>query len=154
MPEESFRNADVVWPSPTTRFEVDFGADLKGVVFQEVSGLDAEALITEFRDGDSKVFSPVKMPGLAKHGNVTMKRGLFVNDDAFRAWMKDVRANAVKRRTVTIKLLDEAGSVVMQWALNDAWPTRIIGADSTLDGQRVAMDMIEVAYERIVVTNG
>jgi hypothetical protein len=43
------------------------------MAFQEVSGLDIEAQPIEYR-GDSKGFSEVKMPGIKKTGNVTMKK--------------------------------------------------------------------------------
>ncbi|WP_282073437.1 phage tail protein, partial [Janibacter hoylei] len=67
---------DSVWPLPQFRFEVRLG-EADPVSFAEVSGLDAETDVIEYRDGDSKAFSSIKMPGLPKHGNVTMKRGLF-----------------------------------------------------------------------------
>ena len=153
MPEDSGRTANTPWPSPAFRFEVDFGTDLKGIVFQEVSGLEAETQIIEYRHGDSPVFSTIKMPGIAKHGNVTMKRGIFVNDSVFWSWMNDIKMNTIKRRTVTIKLLDETGKAVMQWMLNNAWPTKITSTDLKSDGNEVAVDTIEIAYETIVVAN-
>lgn len=43
-------------------------------VFQEVTGLTAEANVIEYRGGSSKTNSTVKMPGVLKYGNVTLKR--------------------------------------------------------------------------------
>lgn len=70
------------WPMPKFRFEVDLG-DLKGVAFQEISGMDVENQVLEYRASNSPDFSTVKMPGLVKYGNITMKRGVFVNDNTF-----------------------------------------------------------------------
>ncbi|OYQ36285.1 phage tail protein [Niveispirillum lacus] len=145
---------DNVWPLPKFRFEVDFGSELKGIAFQEVSGMDAEVQIIEYRHSNSPLFSAIKMPGIAKYSNVTMKRGVFVNDNTFWNWMNEIKMNTIKRRTVLIRLLDESGKVTMLWTLNNAWPTKITSTDLKSDGNEVAVDTIEIAHEQIVVTNG
>ncbi|MCI3944229.1 phage tail protein [Pseudomonas syringae] len=142
------------WPMPKFRFEVDFGTQLPKIAFQEVSGMDKEVQIIEYRHSNSALFSTIKMPGIAKYSNVTMKRGVFVNDNTFWAWMDEIKMNTVARRTVLIKLLDEAGAVTMQWQLNNAWPTKITGTDLKSDGNEVAVDTIEIAHEQLIITNG
>ena len=142
------------WPMPKFRFVVDIGTEMKDVAFQEVSGMDAEVQVIEYRKSNSPLFSTEKMPGIAKYGNITMKRGIFVNDNSFWAWMSEIKMNTIKRRTVLIKLLDEAGEVTMQWQLNNAWPTKITGTDLKSDGNEVAVDTIEIAHEQLVITNG
>jgi len=142
------------WPMPKFRFEVDLGTELKGVAFQEVSGMDKEVQIIEYRHSNSALFSTIKMPGIAKYGNITMKRGVFVNDNNFWKWMDEIKMNVIKRRTVLIKLLDEAGKVTMQWQLNNAWPTKITGTDLKSDSNEVAVDTLEIAHEQLIVTNG
>lgn len=142
------------WPMPKFRFEVDFGTELKQIAFQEVSGMDKEVQVIEYRASNNPLFSTIKMPGIAKYGNVTMKRGVFVNDNTFWAWMDQIKMNTIARRTVLIKLLDEAGGVTMQWQLNNAWPTKITGTDLKSDGNEVAVDTIEIAHEQLIITNG
>ncbi|MCW3072050.1 MAG: T4-like virus tail tube protein gp19 [Bacteroidetes bacterium] len=141
------------WPMPKFRFEVDLG-DLKGVAFQEVSGMDVENQVIEYRKSNSPQFSTEKMPGIKKYGNVTMKRGVFVNDNTFWKWHAEITMNTVKRRTVLIKLLDESGTVTMQWKLDNAWPTKITSTDLKSDGNEVAVDTIEIAHEQLTITNG
>ncbi|MFK8058016.1 MAG: phage tail protein [Saprospiraceae bacterium] len=141
------------WPMPKFRFEVDFGTELKGVAFQEVSGMDVENQVIEYRHGDSKQFSTEKMPGIAKYGNITMKRGVFLNDAAFWNWHQEISMNVVTRRTVLIKLLDENGNVTIQWQLNNAWPTKISSTDLKSDGNEVAVDTVEIAHEQLIVIN-
>ena len=145
---------DSIWPMPKFRFEVDFGAELKGITFQEVSGLDHETQVIEYRAGNSKLFSPIKMPGIAKYGNITLKRGIFVRDNKFWSWLDQIKMNTIKRTTVLIKLLDEGGNVTMRWQLNNAWPTKITGTDLKADGNEVAVDTLEIAYEQLIVNNG
>lgn len=142
------------WPMPKFRFEVDLGSKLKGVAFQEVSGMDKEVQVIEYRASNSPLFSMEKMPGIAKYGNVTMKRGIFVNDNNFWKWMDEIKMNTIPRRTVLIKLLDENGKVTMQWQLNNAWPTKISGTDLRADKNEVAIDTLEIAHEQLIVTNG
>jgi phage tail-like protein len=142
------------WPMPKFRFEVDLGTDLKGVAFQEVSGMDVENQVIEYRKSNSPLFSVQKMPGIAKYGNITMKRGVFVNDNTFWNWHAEIKMNTIKRRTVLIKLLDEAGAVTMQWQLDNAWPTKITSTDLKSDGNEVAVDTIEIAHEQITIKNG
>lgn len=142
------------WPMPKFRFEVDLGTELKGVAFQEVSGLDVENQVIEYRKNNSPLFSTEKMPGLVKYGNVTMKRGIFVNDNTFWDWHAEIKMNLIKRRTVLIKLLDEAGNITMQWQLDNAWPTKISSTDLKSEGNEVAIDTLEIAHEQLTITNG
>lgn len=142
------------WPMPKFKFEVDLGTELKGVVFQEVSGLDVETQLIEYRKSNSPLFSTEKMPGIVKYGNVTMRRGIFVNDNAFWNWHEEIKMNTIKRRTILIKLLDESGKVTMQWTLSNAWPTKITSTDLKSDGSEVAIDTIEIAHEQLTIANG
>ena len=144
---------DSVWPMPKFRFEVDLGTELKGVAFQEVSGMDVENQIIEYRKSNSPLFSTEKMPGITKYGNITMKRGIFVNDNTFWNWHAEITMNTIKRRTVLIKLLDEQGKVTMLWTLNNAWPTKIKSTDLKSDGNEVAVDTIEIAHEQLIIKN-
>jgi phage tail-like protein len=145
---------NATWPMPKFRFEVDLGVGQESVSFQEVSGLDVENQIREYRKSDSSLFSTEKMPGIVKYGNITMKRGVFVNDNTFWKWHAEIQMNTIKRRTVLIKLLDENGSVTMQWQLNNAWPTKITSTDLKSDGNEVAIDTLEIAHEQLIITNG
>ena len=142
------------WPMPKFRFEVDLGTELKGVAFQEVSGLDVENQIIEYRKNNDPIFSTENLPGIVKYGNVTMKRGVFVNDNTFWNWHKQISMNTIKRRTVLIKLLDENDAVTIHWQLNNAWPTKITSTDLKSDGNEVAIDTLELAYEQLTITNG
>ncbi|NOS94068.1 MAG: phage tail protein, partial [Cyclobacteriaceae bacterium] len=101
------------WPMPKFRFSVDWGNVQTNISFQEVSGLDAETQIIEYRDSNSPIFSTVKMPGIAKYGNVTMKRGIFANDNLFWKWYSQIKMNTIQRQTVVIKLLDQTGATVV-----------------------------------------
>ena len=142
------------WPMPKFRFEVDLGTGLTNIAFQEVSGIDAENQIIEYRKSESPLFSTEKMPGITKYGNITMKRGVFVNDNTFWNWHKEIATNTIQRRTVVIRLLDESGGTTMQWQLNNAYPTKISTTELNSDGNEVDVDTLEIAHEQLIITNG
>jgi phage tail-like protein len=139
-------NQSQIWPIPKFRFEVDFGGNQYNIPFQEILGLDVENSEPEY--------TTVKMPGIVKYGNIIMKRGVFVNDIIFWNWHKKVVTNIIERRTVIIKLLDEKGNVSIQWQLINAWPTKITGSDNKSDGNEVAVDTLEIAHEKLIISNG
>ncbi|HEX6901160.1 MAG TPA: phage tail protein [Thermoanaerobaculia bacterium] len=143
---------DNVWPLPKFYFSVQLGDDTT-VSFQEVDGLDSETQIIEYRHGNSPVFYPIKMPGLGKVSNVTMRKGIFVNDSKFWDWYNEIKMNTIARRTVIISLLDETGTPRRTWTLNNAWPTKITGTDLKSEGNEVAIESIEVAYETLTVAS-
>lgn len=151
MADTGAAQSTIIWPLPKFRFSVEWGTVVMSM--QEVSGLDAEAQIIEYRHGDSKDSSTIKMPGLKKFGNVTMKKAIFVKDNAFYDWFAKVNMNVIERQTVVIKLLDEGGAPTMTWTLTNAWPTKITGTDLKSDGNEVAIESIEIAHEGLVVAN-
>ncbi|HAA22783.1 MAG TPA: phage tail protein [Cytophagales bacterium] len=137
---------EAAWPLPKFRFVVDWG-DQTNISFQEISGIDTETQIIEYRESNSKIFSTVKMPGIVKSSNVTMKRGIFVNDFRFWNWYNKIKMNTIERIKVVIKLLDQEGNPIMTWELSNAWPTKISATDLKSDGNEVAIDTIEIAHE-------
>ncbi|PJJ60776.1 MULTISPECIES: phage tail protein [Hymenobacter] len=140
------------WPLPKFYFKVDLG-DQTDVPFQEVSGLEVETQVVEYRAGNSPVFSVIKMPGIAKVGNVTLKKGIFAKDNKFWDWYSTIKLNTIKRSTVVIKLLDEGGNPTMVWTLNNAWPVKIQGTDLKSEGNEVAVETLEIACETLTVAN-
>ena len=140
------------WPRANYRFMVDIGMGEGEVPFQEVSGLDVETQIIEYRADNSPTFSTIKMPGIQKSGNVTLKKGIFAKDNKFVEWQRNIKLNTTQRTTVTIKLLDDSGAPVMTWTLANAWPTKITGTDMKSDGNEVAVESIEIAHEGATVS--
>lgn len=138
------------WPLPKFFFNIDLG-DGKKQGFSEVTGLESEVKPIEYRHGDSKVFSPIKMPGLRSVGNVTLKKGTFTKDSMFWDWFNQAQLNIIKRKNVVISLLDEKATPKMTWTLTNAWPTKVTGTDMKSDSSEVAVESIEIAFETLTV---
>ena len=140
------------YPLPKFHFTVDWGGE--SVSFTEVSGLDVETEIIEYRDGANRSYSKQKIPGMQKYANVVLKRGIMPADNGFFAWWETVSLNQVERRNVTISLLNESHEPVMVWKIVEAWPAKVTGTDLKADGNEIAIETIELAHEGITIQNG
>jgi phage tail-like protein len=138
-----------IWPLPKFHFRVSW--DDVEMDFQEVAGLDSETQVLDYRSGDAKHVSPIKMPGMIKSSNVTMKKGVFTRDHAVWDWFNEVTMNVVTRREVKIALLDETGAATMAWKLTNAFPVKITSPDLNATGNEVAIESIELAHEGIEI---
>ena len=153
MPDDGSTQGDgSTWSMSKCSFAVTWDATV--MQFQEVSGLDVENQSIEYRNSDSPTFSTIKMPGIKKYGNVTLKKGFVPNNSQFLEWFNQIKLNTVKRTTVTITLQDEAGAPAMTWTLSNAWPTKISSADLKSESNDVAIETIEIAHEGLTISNG
>ena len=77
------------YPLPKFHFQLDWGGTQIG--FTEVSGLDVETEVIEYRQGASKEYNKTKQPGLTKFSNITLKRGTFQSDNEFYNWWNETK---------------------------------------------------------------
>jgi len=134
------------YPLPKFHFEVEWGGAKLG--FTEVTGLDKQIEVIEYREGTSLTFSKVKMPGLQKFSNVTMKRGTFTGQTDFYDWLQTVDAlGNTQRRDLTVKLLNETHQPVFTWKILNAFPVKVQASDLKADGNEIAIETIEIAHE-------
>ena len=134
------------WPVPKFHFKVTIG-DKGEIAFQEVSGLDSEFDVIEYRAGNSVDFSTVEMPGLRKGSDVTLKKGMFKDDIALYDYFAEVKMNTVARQTVTIQLLDEEHNPMFTWTLKNAFPLKVTATDLNAQGSEVAVEEIVLTHE-------
>lgn len=152
MAEDGSTQSANIWPLPKFHFMVKWGD--QEMSFQEVTGLDAQSEEIKYRVGNSPVFSVIKMPGLIKYSNVTMKKGIFKGDNKFWEWFSQIKQNTIKRIDITISLLDETNASTMVWTLKNAWPTKISGYELKAEGNEVAVESIEIVHEGMTIANG
>ncbi len=139
------------YPLVKFHFQVDWGGTKIG--FSEVSGLDVETEIVEYREGSSPEYSKLKMPGMQKFSNITLKRGTFKSDNEYYSWWNTVKLNTIERRDVTISLLNEEHEPVISWKIKSAWPTKIQSSELKADSNEVAIESMELAHEGLIIQN-
>ena len=139
------------YPLPAFHFSADWGGAKVG--FSEVSGLTVETELIEYRDGASPEFTKVKMPGLKKYSNITLKRGILPADNEFFNWFNKTQMNKPERRDIQIKLLNENHDPVMTWDVKSAWPVKVEGPSLKSDGNEIAIESIEMAHEGVMINN-
>lgn len=140
------------YPLPKFHFRVEWGGTNIG--FSEISGLNVENKIIEYRDGVSPEYSKIKMPGMREYSNITMKRGVFKGDNEFYAWLNTISLNTVERRDLTISLLNESHEPVVVWKVANAFPIKVQSTDLKADGSEVAIEQIDLAHEGLTIQNG
>ena len=139
------------YPLPKFHFSVDWGGTKIG--FTEVSGLDVETELIEYRDGSSPEYHKIKMPGMQKFSNITLKRGTFNSDNEFYEWWDTVQLNTIERRDLTINLLNEEHEPVITWKIKNAWPLKVQSTDLKADGNETAIETLELAHEGLTIQN-
>ena len=166
MPDTA--NGGLYYPLTKMNFIVSIGeggGDM--AAFNEVTGIESTVDVIEFRQGNSHSLAPVKIQGLVKHGNVTLRMG-YVRNQEFKNWIiqcvSEHRGAATPRKNVSIELIDisegspdsvestpSADGVV--WVLSNAWVTKYNGADLNASTSEVAIESVELAYEDLTIPN-
>lgn len=148
---------------PLTKMNFVVEAGDATAAFSEVSGVEASVDVIEFRQGNSNSLSPVKVPGLVKHGNVTLKYGYTLNN-TFLKWaaacVSETRSGD-NIRDVKIELIDISGAAPTEvktkaegqnvWVLKNAWVTKYSAADLNATANEVALESVEIAYEELTI---
>lgn len=134
----------MAYPHGKFRYKVEIdGLDAGG--FSEVSGFDASIDVMEYREGDM-VQTPMKIPGLKRYGNISLKQGL-ADSMVLYDWIIAGVNGAVERKTITITLLDEAEASAASWQIINAWPIKYTAPDFNATSSEVAIESLEIAHE-------
>ena len=153
MADTGKEQSSSVWPIPTFHFTVKF--EKTEIACQEVSGLDTEYDVIEYRNGNSPAFSVVKMPGLKKTSDITIKKGMFKGDTALFDYFMEVQMNLIERKTVTISLIDsDHKAVLFVWTLTNAFPKKVTGASLNAKTSEAAIEEIVLAHEGLTMKKG
>ena len=115
--------------------------------FREVSGLDTEVEVIEFREGSG---GPIqKLPGLTKYSSIVLKRG-FTGDTALYDWFTEFSESRTQRVDGSITMFDQTHTEVARWNFENAWPSKVSGPTLNADGNQVAIESIELVHEGLV----
>ena len=131
-------------PYAKFRYKVEIDG-LEAGGFSEASGFDASIDVIEYREGDM-VQTPMKLPGLKKYGNITLKQGV-ADSMVMYEWMIAGVEGEVERKTITITILDETETATASWQVINAWPTKYTAPDFNATSSEVAIESLEIAHE-------
>ena len=155
----------LAYPLTKMNFLVTVDGIAGTAAFSEVTGVEASVDVIEFRQGNANSLAPVKIPGLVKHGNVTLKMG-YTLDSAFKTWIQECVSETrgeMPRNNVQIELIDintgAPQTVSTQvtgtrvWILTNAWATKYNAPDLDAKTSDVAIESVELAYEELIIPN-
>jgi phage tail-like protein len=135
---------DATWPLPRFYFSVE---GIPGnPTFQEVIGLDTEPRAVQSRTNN--------MPGGSKEGNVALRKGIFVADAVLWTWLDSIKMKTIARSNIAVSLLDQTGTATYKWHLNNALPIKLTSTDLKSDGNEVAVESLEIAFESMTISLG
>jgi phage tail-like protein len=126
----------------------NFLVELEGLLvggFNEVSGLQAEIELHDYREGGLNEYLH-RLPGPVRYpANLVLKRGISDNKSLW-LWHCEVRRGVITRRNLTVILRDNAGMPACHWHLERAYPVRWIGPALRADSNTVAVEALELVH--------
>ena len=128
----------------TCRFYVQLDGSTEAL-FTEVSGLQIEVTVHNLEEGGNNGFVH-RLPGRAKVGNITLKRGMTRSND-FLKWLLEVAAGKITRRHVTIVMYDTGYEAMLRWNFSNAYPTKWSGPQFNAGRSEAAVESLELAHE-------
>lgn len=138
-------------PLTTFHFIVNWGGVRIG--FTEVTGLDIQTEVISYREGSSPDYQYIKMPGMKRNGNITLKRGLVKGDNDFFNWYNTILLNNVERRDITISLLNEKHEPAVTWRVRNAFPVKVSGPELKAGANEIAIETLEITHEGLTIEN-
>jgi phage tail-like protein len=126
------------------------GTDGPTAGFQEVTGLGMEIKVEEYRAGNFKDNTPMKVTGTYTVPDVTLKRGLIGALDLY-TWLNAVRngdQTQLKDVVITLQSEDHTASA-LAWKLTNARPIKYTAPSLSGKSTDVAIEELVLACERI-----
>lgn len=116
--------------------------------FSDVSGLQTEITVSEYREGKDPLNHVRKIQGIHKVGDLTLKRGI-VSSALMWQWIQDTRTKGPDaKQEVSVTLRDEAGKNVQTWNLHRVIPLKYTGPTlAAKGGGDVAMEELVLSSE-------
>jgi phage tail-like protein len=123
-----------------------FLLEIEGIAsggFARVKGLAREVKHESYREGgvndyEHKLVTQVIYPA------VVLERGLALDD--LWTWALETAEGRVRRRTVRLRLQDEAGGRAWAWQIEHALPVKWTASDLDAASPQVVMESLELAH--------
>jgi len=138
------------------KFEVSDSADnIAHVGFTEVTGLEAENEIVDYREGNEQN-TPRKLAGMTSWTDIVLKRGLLLDRDDMFTWAGLAMAEIVDgddqedpdiRTNITIRLKTRGDKAAYSWLVRQAQPAKFVVSDMNSGTSDVLVTEVTVAHE-------
>jgi phage tail-like protein len=119
--------------------------DAVSCAFTEISGLETEIHVIEYRAGNMDT-TVTKHPGLRSQTNLVCKKGS-TGHHQFWDWIQSAMDGDVQRRDGAVILRDENQQDVMRWNFSRAWPSKYSGPSFNATNNEIAMETLEICLE-------
>jgi phage tail-like protein len=118
----------------------------------KIEGLAFAYEVTDYREGGVNAYTR-KIIGPVKYENVRLSRPVDSDSMLVSLWLT---ANLVKivPQMMSITAMDSAGGEVTQWNLSGVVPVKWTGPTLDINGNQVAMETLELAYEEMIGLGG
>lgn len=121
--------------------------DIQVAGFSEVSGLQVEIEVQDYREGGLNTHLH-RLPGPARYpNNLVLRRGLA--GDQLWLWHQDVVNGRIVRKNGSIILRDSAGKERWRWNFVQAYPVRWTGPELRAQSAEVAVEAVELVHKGI-----
>lgn len=135
-------------PTLSFNFRLESGG-MFVAAFSEVSGLQAEIEVNEYREGGVNQYIH-KRAGPARYpSNLVLKKGI-TDDQKLWSWYCNVLQGTIKRKSVAVVLLDSTGAEQRRWTFQNAYPVKWAGPDFKAQSSEVAIESMELAHEGLI----
>lgn len=139
---------------PYLGFNFTVKVDGKDVVagFSEVSGLQAEIEVQDYREGGVNEYIH-KLAGPARYpSNLVLKRGISEVEGGLWSWYCDVMQGTIERKDVTVTLMNSAGEEKLHWDFRKAYPVKWTGPGLRATASEIAVETVELAHMGLMPT--
>lgn len=123
-----------------------FLLEIEGITsggFSKVKGISRELKFESYREGGVNEYEH-KLVTQASNPVVVLERGLAL-DDLWK-WALAAADGEIRRRTIRIRLRDEADGPAWAWQIEHAIPTKWSASDLDAASSQVVMESLELAH--------
>jgi phage tail-like protein len=118
--------------------------------FQKVSGLSVEVETEPVREGGQNTYTQ-KLPTGVRQGNLILERGMVVGSPLNIEFNASLSLFKFATSNVLITLLGEDKSPLAAWLFMKAWPVKWSTSDLNATEPSLAIDTMELAYQRMQI---
>lgn len=137
-----------------TSFRFNVGFLLPGgiipVHFSEVSGLSVNVETETLKEGGQNEYIQ-KLPALPQYPNLVLKKAIGVDMTLARWVKKAITAFDFSPVSVTVSLLSENGSPLVNWMVSGAYPVKWEVSNLQADQNSLAIETLEMAYQQFYI---